>query len=135
MTFCHHLRNMIIYTNLSISQFFPDSNSGAATAVMSVQSATGSVHANILMSGIAGASDGEKNVPIQVTFVTTAQGETRTISEDLLIPKLDQVIQNTVLGRQYHTTDFTSGFFSTLDPKPIGTKVSEKLSYGKISLS
>ena len=67
---------------------------GAGTVILSVQSEAKSVHANVLLSGIDGAADGEKNVPITVTFQSKSidGGETRIIEEDLVIPKVDQVI-------------------------------------------
>ena len=43
------------------------------------------------MSGMTGAVDGEKNVPLSVAFESSLNGETRTIAEDLVIPKVDQV--------------------------------------------
>ena len=74
------------------SCFTTGTSFGAATAVVSIQSAVaGSVHANILMSGMTGAVDGEKNVPLSVTFESSLNGETRTIAEDLVIPKVEQV--------------------------------------------
>ena len=63
---------------------------GAATAIVSLDSQTGSVHANLLMSGIF-ETDGEKNVPIKVKFSCEHQGETRDIIEHLTIPKVDNV--------------------------------------------
>ena len=50
----------------------------------------GSVHANLLMSGIF-ETDGEKNVPLEVKFSCEQGGETRDIIEHLTIPKVDNV--------------------------------------------
>ena len=64
--------------------------SGAATAVVSLDSLTGSVHVNLLMSGIF-ETNGEKNVPLEVKFsAATSNGETRQIIEAITIPKIDQ---------------------------------------------
>lgn len=46
-----------------------EDHSGAATAIVSLDSQTGSVHVNLLMSGIF-PTDGEKNVPLQVNFTS-----------------------------------------------------------------
>ena len=66
------------------------SQPGAATAIVSLDSQTGSVHANLLMSGIF-ETDGEKNVPLEVKFSCEHEGETRDIIEHLSIPKVDDV--------------------------------------------
>ena len=58
--------------------------------IVSLDSQTGSVHANLLMSGIF-ETDGEKNVPIEVKFSCQHQGETRDIIEHLTISKVDNV--------------------------------------------
>ena len=68
----------------------PDNQPGAATAIVSLDSQTGSVHANLLMSGIF-ETDGEKNVRLEVKFQCEHEGETRDIIEHLNIPKVDNV--------------------------------------------
>ena len=70
------------------------SQPGAATAIVSLDSQTGSVHANLLMSGIF-ETDGEKNVPLEVKFSCEHEGETRDIVEHLSIAKVDDVSTNT----------------------------------------
>lgn len=65
------------------------SSGGAATAIVSLSSQTGGVHVNLVMSGIF-KTDGEKNVGLLVKFECNHEGETRTISEDLVIPKVNQ---------------------------------------------
>jgi hypothetical protein len=69
------------------------SQPGAATAIVSLDSQTGSVHANLLMSGIF-ETDGEKNVPLEVKFSCEHEGETRDIVEHLSIAKVDDVSIN-----------------------------------------
>ena len=69
------------------------SQPGAATAIVSLDSQTGSVHANLLMSGIF-ETDGEKNVPLEVKFSCEHEGETRDIVEHLIIAKVDNVSTN-----------------------------------------
>ena len=62
----------------------------AATAVVTFDAGTGSVHANMLLSGIF-ETDGEKNVGLEVKFQCTDGNETRVIMEELVIPKVDNV--------------------------------------------
>lgn len=69
-------------------------SSGAGTAIVSLDSQTGSVHVNLLLSGIFEA-DGEKNVHIEVKFECSHEGETRSITEDLTIPKVNNVSHRT----------------------------------------
>ena len=62
----------------------------AATAIITFDAATGSVHANLLISGIFEVN-GEKNVGIEVKFECTHNNETRDIKEELTIDKVDNV--------------------------------------------
>ena len=78
-------------------------SSSAATAIVSVQAATGSIHAHLLMSGLLASSNGgvidiHNNVlntsfPLEVKFESRDEvtGETRIIVEDLSLPNIDNV--------------------------------------------
>ena len=96
-------------------------SSAAATAILSVQAATGSIHAHLLMSGLSpqssngvlvskpqpkivpssGSSINEFNnnivpapsFPLEVKFESrdAVTGETRIIVEDLSLPSIDNV--------------------------------------------
>ena len=63
---------------------------GAATAIVSLDAQTGSVHVNLLISGIF-ETDGEKNVHVLVKFEYTHNGETRSVEEDLVLAKVVNV--------------------------------------------
>ncbi len=63
---------------------------GAASAIVSLDSQTGSVHLNLLMSGIF-REDGEKNVNVKVTLEAKSDTETRNIIEVIHIDKVDNV--------------------------------------------
>ena len=94
-------------------------HSAAATAIVSVQAATGSIHANLLMSGLLppqsnDISVGQQDIdtplapittnnlvsndaptyPLEVKFESKDEitGETRTITEDLTLSSIDNVI-------------------------------------------
>ena len=94
-------------------------HSAAATAIVSVQAATGSIHANLLMSGLLppqpnDISIGQQDIdtplppittnnlvsneaptyPLEVKFESKDEitGETRTITEDLTLSSIDNVI-------------------------------------------
>ena len=95
-------------------------SSAAATAILSVQAATGSIHAHLLMSGLltqssngvvvskpkpkivpssGSSNDGIDNsvpapsFPLEVKFESrdAVTGETRIIVEDLSLPSIDNV--------------------------------------------
>ena len=95
-------------------------SSAAATAILSVQAATGSIHAHLLMSGLLPQSNNGVNVskpkpkialssgssnngiddsvpapsfPLEVKFESRDEvtGETRIIVEDLSLPSIDNV--------------------------------------------
>ena len=63
---------------------------GAGTSIVSFDAQTGSVHVNLLLSGIF-QTDGEKNVGLLVKFEFVHEGETRTIEETLNVDKVDNV--------------------------------------------
>ena len=63
---------------------------GAGTSIVSFDAQTGSVHVNLLLSGIF-QTDGEKNVGLLVKFEFVHEGETRTIEESLNVDKVDNV--------------------------------------------
>ena len=63
---------------------------GAATAIVSLDAQTGSVHVNLLISGIF-ETDGEKNVHVLVKFEYKHNGETRSVEEDLVLAKVVNV--------------------------------------------
>ena len=63
---------------------------GAGTSIVSFDAQTGSVHVNLLLSGIF-QTDGEKNVGLVVKFEFVHEGETRTIEESLNVDKVDNV--------------------------------------------
>ena len=94
-------------------------HSAAATAIVSVQAATGSIHANLLMSGLLppqsnDISIGQQDIDTPLAPITTSNlvsndaptyplevkfeskdeltGETRTITEDLTLSSIDNVI-------------------------------------------
>ena len=94
-------------------------HSAAATAIVSVQAATGSIHANLLMSGLLPPQSNDISVgqqeidtplapittnnlvsndaptyPLEVKFESKDEitGETRTITEDLTLSSIDNVI-------------------------------------------
>ena len=94
-------------------------HSAAATAIVSVQAATGSIHANLLMSGLLppqpnDISIGQQDIdtpvvpiatsnlvgndaptyPLEVKFESKDEltGETRTIAEDLTLSSINNVI-------------------------------------------
>lgn len=75
-----------------------EEHAGAATAIVSLDSQTGSVHVNLLMSGIFPA-DGEKNVRLEVTLEAKSPTETRNIVEEIIVPKVEQALT---------TVDFTT---------------------------
>jgi hypothetical protein len=56
---------------------------GVGTAIVSVNIATGSIHANILFRGIV--KEGENRVPFTVRFQTSQGQETRTVEESVLL--------------------------------------------------
>ena len=57
---------------------------------MSVSASTGSIHAMILVSGIFGPDD-FKDIKVKVEFESVHEGETRTVVEEVKIPKLAEV--------------------------------------------
>ena len=94
-------------------------HSAAATAIVSVQAATGSIHANLLMSGLLppqsnDISIGQQDIDTPLAPITTSNlvindapthplevkfeskdeltGETRTITEDLTLSSIDNVM-------------------------------------------
>ena len=94
-------------------------HSAAATAIVSVQAATGSIHANLLMSGLLppqsnDISIGQQDIDTPLAPITTSNlvsndaptyplevkfeskdeltGETRTITEDLTLSSINNVI-------------------------------------------
>ena len=104
-------------------------HSAAATAIVSVQAATGSIHANLLMSGLLppqpnDISIGQQDIdtplapittnnlvsneaptyPLEVKFESKDEltGETRTITEDLTLSSINNVIiQYLILNIQF----------------------------------
>ena len=78
-------------------------SSSAATAIVSVQAATGSIHAHLLMSGLLASSNSgiididnivsNVSFPLEVKFESRDEvtGETRIIVEDLSLPNIDNV--------------------------------------------
>ena len=88
---CYHVLRSELFSALIADP--NGSQPGAATAIVSLDSQTGSVHANLLMSGIF-ETDGEKNVPLEVKFSCEHEGETRDIVEHLSIAKVDDVSTN-----------------------------------------
>jgi hypothetical protein len=66
--------------------------SAAATPIVSVSSATGSIHAMILLGDqVFGDSDvGSSDIPIVVTFDSVDREERRIIEESLLVHKMGE---------------------------------------------
>lgn len=65
------------------------STGGAATAVISVSSSTGSIHAMVLMSGGVFEPEQKENVYLKVRFESFHNGERRIIEEQLKVAKVD----------------------------------------------
>jgi hypothetical protein len=60
-----------------------EGGAGVGTAIVTVNIATGALHANILFRGIT--KEGDTRVPFTVKFQTSHGSETRTVEESLIL--------------------------------------------------
>jgi len=100
----HYGLSFELFSALIGSQQNLGGSSSAATAIVSVQAPTGSIHAHLLMSGLLASSNvavldvdnsvSNTSFPLEVKFESRDEvtGETRIIVEDLSLPNIDNAL-------------------------------------------
>ncbi len=81
-----------------------EGGAGVGTAIVTVNIATGALHANILFRGIT--KEGDTRVPFTVKFQTSHGSETRTVEESLILESPVSVSQECAFYSNSFKVDF-----------------------------